>query len=468
MNRLILLLVIILPEIAIGQFGLSYPYYLTSPNKEYYLKSIPHASQMYHEHGRTDIYKTLDSSITYTIDRYFDPDGIILSNDGNTILYARYTIYNYDEFDEEIILIYKNGELKETYKLEELVTKNLDDYQYPLFYRNWNAFEWIHGKKVFDKFIPAYERKIIDDPLFTDGDTAFLATKDNELLQISLESGNIVQRDSIDNSSETITTNFNKQNLSKPQFKTPGVRHMPNLCNGLEYHSVFAEKFGYKYDGFVTEERFKYYSLDLTCLIDHHGNCLEAYVDFEDSTMNQEIRDYFLNARFDSYAVPDVVEKWYFYHSSSYRKIDSTIAINERLLEKKDEERRILWRMKQDSLDGVYIPKDLEDCFEELDQIMTPNNREKFKNSHPINYHFGLGQSLRNSWGLWRGSRLKTYFINLGVKHPDNMSGIILDTYHLYLNGKQVNLDEQLMKYNIIPRPKIEPRSNFNIVPDDD
>lgn len=50
--------------------------------------------------------------------------------------------------------------------------------------------------------------------------------------------------------------------------------------------------------------------------------------------------------------------------------------------------------------------------------------------------HFGFGMWIRNNWGLWRDSKLKHYFLDKGVGHPDDMSSIILTSYHRHLNNK--------------------------------
>jgi hypothetical protein len=67
-----------------------------------------------------------------------------------------------------------------------------------------------------------------------------------------------------------------------------------------------------------------------------------------------------------------------------------------------------------------------------------------------------LGLWIRNNWGLWSGSRLQAYFRNLGINHPDSMSGVILVSYHRYLNKLDIQLDAQLAelkdnKNRIIP-----------------
>jgi hypothetical protein len=51
----------------------------------------------------------------------------------------------------------------------------------------------------------------------------------------------------------------------------------------------------------------------------------------------------------------------------------------------------------------IYIPKDLEDSFIELDKMLHPKFIEKFKNGgkEQVNeQHFGLGLWMRNNWGF--------------------------------------------------------------------
>ena len=98
----------------------------------------------------------------------------------------------------------------------------------------------------------------------------------------------------------------------------------------------------------------------------------------------------------------------------------------------------------------VYIPKDLDDCFTQLEKILSKETVVKMKNGPEkdmIHYHHGLGMWLRNKWGLWKGSRLSKWFNDKGIFQPDNMSGIILDSFWRHLNGKPLNPDEQIKHY---------------------
>jgi hypothetical protein len=99
----------------------------------------------------------------------------------------------------------------------------------------------------------------------------------------------------------------------------------------------------------------------------------------------------------------------------------------------------------------VYIPKNLEDCFTQINSFWTDSTKVEIKklteNEFSGRLHHGFGTWMRNNWRLWGGSRLSKYFNDLGVYHPDDMSGIILDSYHRYLNNKEIKLDEQIKYY---------------------
>ena len=98
----------------------------------------------------------------------------------------------------------------------------------------------------------------------------------------------------------------------------------------------------------------------------------------------------------------------------------------------------------------VKIPNNLKECFEILDDSI--QGKEEFESLTEkkiiANSHMGLGMFLRNNWGLWtRDSKLAKWFVSKGIQHADDMSGIILTSYHRYLNGKDLNVDEQIESY---------------------
>jgi len=104
-----------------------------------------------------------------------------------------------------------------------------------------------------------------------------------------------------------------------------------------------------------------------------------------------------------------------------------------------------------DTLRGVYIPENLEDCFVQINSFWDDSTKVKVKNwtekDFLGNAHFGFGRWMRNNWQLWGGSRLSKYFNELGIYHPDDMSGIVLTSYHRYLTNQEIKLEEQVKYY---------------------
>ena len=127
------------------------------------------------------------------------------------------------------------------------------------------------------------------------------------------------------------------------------------------------------------------------------------------------------------------------------------------------------------SVDSLYIPIDLDDCLKQLDSMFADSSKIKIKalteDEFFGKYHFGFGMWMRNNWGLWEGSGLSKYFNSIGIHHPDDMTGIIFDSYHTELTGQERKLNEQIMyyqqcwekaKHDDLERKKKE-FSNYNI-----
>ena len=90
-------------------------------------------------------------------------------------------------------------------------------------------------------------------------------------------------------------------------------------------------------------------------------------------------------------------------------------------------------------------PINLVECFNYLDTIPDVSEWLKLDEDDAIGVsHQGLGQAIRNDWGLWKGSDLKTYLETLGLTHPDDMSSVILRSYYRIKNGKLMLLKEQI------------------------
>ena len=98
----------------------------------------------------------------------------------------------------------------------------------------------------------------------------------------------------------------------------------------------------------------------------------------------------------------------------------------------------------------TYTPKNLDECFAELKKILTSAELDKFKTCSDKDiwaYHHGLGQWMRNNWGLWGESELKEFFKKMGLWHADDMSGVIIQSFHRHLRNEPLKVEEQVKEY---------------------
>ena len=117
------------------------------------------------------------------------------------------------------------------------------------------------------------------------------------------------------------------------------------------------------------------------------------------------------------------------------------------------------------------IPKELKFSFEYLNKNWDSKEIEIFKNisekdtTTPRNYHFGIGMYLRNN--LLRhnekSEELTKFFDSIGIHHYDDMSSIILTSYHRYLNNENIELQSQVDKYVESWKPIIDCEKNQKI-----
>ncbi len=97
------------------------------------------------------------------------------------------------------------------------------------------------------------------------------------------------------------------------------------------------------------------------------------------------------------------------------------------------------------------IPKDLDACIERLKKMISEEEIAEIKEMTEDDFvgatHHGLGTSLRNGWGLWTGSELAQYFGRMGLWHADDISGLILRSFHRHLKGKPLDVEGQVAQY---------------------
>jgi hypothetical protein len=94
---------------------------------------------------------------------------------------------------------------------------------------------------------------------------------------------------------------------------------------------------------------------------------------------------------------------------------------------------------------GKKVAKQLRSCAPEtyeaaldcLDRFLPPTQQATLAAPDgAIDAHFSLGMFIRNNWGLWREGPLFRTMYAMGFRHPDDMSGAILEGFAAHERGE--------------------------------
>lgn len=103
-------------------------------------------------------------------------------------------------------------------------------------------------------------------------------------------------------------------------------------------------------------------------------------------------------------------------------------------------------RIVKDRLNGIYIPKNLDDALAQLNKLSSEESKAIFKNipedSVCLLMHNRIGQWMIVNWSFYEGSRLSNYLHSAGVTYPDDMADFLILAFHRQLNQKPVSIKE--------------------------
>lgn len=417
---------------------LAYPYKVYSEDQNFFVKSIPFSDQVWTELGKTIIVSVNDTlRPLITIDRYFSPDYLFLSNDGQSLFYLDNWVDPSANNDSDILTHYHHGNINHVYKLKDF---NLTDSTLTpaLLYNSYSEYD----STIQFPFINKSNNVEIS------GDTLSLLLENGMVYTFSIADGKILKKDLLTNFLSKRTVQPAKRRVTNYAIAIPTQFGLPKLENGKEYWMALEEKMNVIFlegNNRDFEQNYKHYMFEILMAIDSTGRCEDLHIEMTDSLYREEIPKLLRALKFNKNEIPEGIEKWYFRYITGFRKKSALVARKERKQEVRQQKLEYKKRIQQDSIDHVYIPSDLQDCFKQLDKLLSYTDKQSFASTSENSldkYHMGLGLWMRNNWGLWKGSRLSNYFNKLGVLHPDDMSGIIIRFYHRHLNGHEFNLDE--------------------------
>lgn len=437
---------------------LAHPYRVFSENGEFIIKSVPFSDQVWTEDGKTYIFQKADTtkSIT-TVNRYFQPDFLFLSNDGTSFCF----LLNWNPHSEwkDVVFFYSKGSLVKKYQVRDFVDTTSTSRINSICYNNEDIDSLVEEdgmlvKAGFKKGTDSLSAYFNTNNAFSKNDTLYLLTNNQFVNRFNLRTGELIDRISFANYSKSKLVYPKKRVIQDYKIKIPTQFGLPKLKTGEDYCIALGKALKMVYCGGENadyERKYKHYGYEIYCGIDSLGHVVDLQIDCLDSLLRNGTERFLRNAKFEETEIPNGIERWYFGHIANFRKESKALARKERKQEIIEEKHEYQKRIVSDSIDGVYIPKDINDCFTQLNIILDPIDLKEFKNLPEDEVsgqsHFGIGLWIRNNWNLWGGSRLSFYFNSLGIKHPDDMSGIVLNSYHRFLNNRDIDLNGQISHY---------------------
>lgn len=414
-----------------------------SQNKNYRATTLPYSRIEESCWGRTNVYDEKNSTFLYTIPECLTEGYLFISNDGTTVAHVLDWEYGSDtsQYITHVVSLYRNGKVLRRISLNELI--HCDTCEQRLFFFDFilekedGRIQYIHSHQSSQR-----EKVLADKPVFLYNDTVFIHTSTRHLIKLYLPTGQFVETDfdtfTLEQLSEMPDT---ERELA--EFKNP-IAHAflkyDDSLHGVE--NALARVLNMKNDEEEgnNRDKYKYYRIYALLRIDREGVATIIEMENKDSLPDAALREAILGLEYAFPAqLPDDIDLWCQEIYAFLRKSDNRIAAKERKIQRKQEYEAYLQRLTADSINGIYIPRNIEECFLQLDTLLSAHLRNLILNTKSIKeidgLHFGPGMWIRNNWGLWCGSRLQTYLLKRGLNHPDEMSGVIFDYYWDYLHG---------------------------------
>ena len=442
MNRIISFLALVFLATSLpAQFDCTYRNIITvySTNGDYYARATPYYNFDLSPYGKTEVYNARTNQLLYTIPECLSKGFLFLSNDGTSLLHLVDLEYKSDrEAFSHALTLYRNGLKAKQVSLKELTfCDSCDDVGY-LFFRIEDTIVYEEGrlKRVYNSAATQCEQALHKRAACIIDDTVLLCNSNRHLLKIYLSTGEITSLP-FDTNHCALMRQTPSPRIDTVKFSCPsGYVTVQGYDSGEE---ALAKKLGMAPQGDTWYPRYKYYYVKMLLRIDRQGKATIVRIDNRDSLPENRLRKAVDDMTFYTDNFPDSVDFWYQELFGTMRKRNWFVARREGKIEQAKEQAAYQRRLVADSIDGVYIPRNLEESFHVLDTMLSAKNIQLIRSLPGRDamsaFHFGVGMWLRNNWGFWGGSRLQQYFVQRGVTHPDNMSGALLEYYYDYLHG---------------------------------
>jgi len=443
-----------------------------SANQQYKIVSHSFDDEFPTERGFSKIFdiSSYKDSLLYTIPRSFDLEDVsrnfflFISNDGKKVAYFSSLKYYDDKDDQKSVMIYENGKLFKKYSFEEFTNCNSKNEKCGLFFP---TAQLIDNKKSNNNIITLKsnvddsEAYLLDNFIFNKNDSIYVIDSRKKLTIYDLNNLSLnPNHKDFNEVYKDLKLTRKRQSSFITSIQTPYkyINNFENIVSGEILSKTIEKISNLKFVSIDSQEFYKYhlYRLEISGYLKQDGSFEVETSKIDENLDKDKILNYIRKTKFKSDFLPKEVDKFYFKHFfGGYRNTNDKIAENITQQQKQKREEEFKKRLTLSVIDGIYIPKDMQECMLELDKILNHESKSELKSPSKFsdfNGHMGgLGMWIRNNWGINGGSRLLQYFKerNIGTNRGQNelISGTIISNYIKWLNGNK-NIATEWEKQN--------------------
>lgn len=431
-----------------------------SQNGIYSIKSISYDTEFPNLKGQSIVYE--NNTELYRINRSFDfytseKYTVALSNDGKTVIYLVNDKY-WPGAEFENVTVYRNGTLAKTYNMLEFTGCDSKKEECFLFYNNYyEILDLKKSKAGTKKFKEVFKKGTSKEDIFLSKNYVVL----NDDVMYLTDSRAMVTSFDLNKMEVIRTVPFydiypDLVKYAKPQttikyYNASGayIQDFVDLNTQEKISQTISKLSGLKYIPLhdSTFHKYKSYEFELKGYLNKSGKFEIDVLKTDDKFDKKQIINFLTTATFKSDFIPKEVDKQYFmYFFGGFRNANDSIAAAETTLAQDNRQKEFVVRQTLDSINGIYIPKNLQESVLHLDTVLDFTYKTKIKEATNIwefNSHMSpLGIWIRNNWGINGGSRLSKYFNNRGITDRDAISEIIISSYQKWiLSDKEVWLE---------------------------
>ena len=123
----------------------------------------------------------------------------------------------------------------------------------------------------------------------------------------------------------------------------------------------------------------------------------------------------------------------------------------EPIVDEESFDERYARNIKKSRINGVYIPKNLDEAMSELVALSSEESISKFKSGEEElvakRLHFSLGRWMIYNWNFYEGSRFSHFLNEKGITHPDDQARFVIVSLHRQLNAQDIDEEGQIFAF---------------------